>query len=399
MASAHQVVLGQAGISRAELVARATGFAKRSLERADSTEKARRVSQEAIEEMESHGLTRLLRPRRWQGLETNWRTFVDTVIAASTGCGSTGWVLSILNSHNWFLAQFPEAAQERVWGEEPNALIASSFTPVGKVQVVDGGVRLSGRWQWSSGVDVCNWVMLGALIPPASGEGRPQVVVCLVRRPDFQVVDTWFNVGLRGTGSNDVVVDDVFVPNQHMLNMLDLREGVSPGNKINASNLYRVPMYTAAPLSIASPAIGAAIGGRDLWVEWTKQKVTTATGEQATGQLPLQMRLSEADTELDIARMLLHRVTDVLDRGAVTLPERYRNRRDFTYAVRLACSATDKLFERGGARGLVDSNPFQRAWRDVHSASCHMALAPDIANENYGRYALGLERNSTDPFF
>ncbi|HKR88591.1 MAG TPA: acyl-CoA dehydrogenase family protein [Phenylobacterium sp.] len=399
MASAQHLVLDRERASGAELVARAAAFAKVSLARAESTEKARRVSEQAIDEMESHGLTSLLRPQRWQGLETDWRTFVDTVIAGSAGCGSTGWLLSLLNTHQWFLAQFPEAAQESVWGETPNARIATSFTPTKQVTVVDGGIRISGRWKWSSGIDVCNWAMLGALLPPPSGKGPPKNVICLVRRPDFQVIDTWYNVGLRGTGSNDVVVDDVFIPNDHMLDLSNLREGVSPGNQINTSNVYRLPMYTAIPLSIASPAIGMAIGGRDLWVEETKEKVSSATGEQMSAQLPLQLRLSEADTELDIARMLLHRVTDILERGSVTLPERYRNRRDFTYAVRLACSAVDKLFQMGGARGLVDSSPFQRVWRDVHAASCHIALAPDIANENYGRCVLGLDRNPADPFF
>ena len=385
--------------SHAELVSRAAAFAKSALTRADRTEKARRVAEEAVEEMESYGLTSLLRPRRWQGFEVDWRTFVDTVIAGSAGCGSEAWLLSLLNSHSWLLAQFPEKAQERIWGEDPNARIASSFTPTGKVKVVSGGIRFSGRWQWSSGVDLCNWVMLGALIPAISGEGPPRVMACLVRRPDFQVVDTWFNVGLRGTGSNDVVVEEAFVPDEFMLDLGDLREGESPGNKINTNNIYRLPMYTAIPLSIASPAVGMAIGARDKWVEWTKQRVSTATREQVAGQQALQLRLSEADTELDLAQMLLHKVTDVLNRGSVTLPERYRNRRDFTYAVRLAYNAVDKLFQMGGARGLVDTNPLQRAWRDVHSASCHMALAPDIANENYGRHVLGLERNPADLFF
>lgn len=400
MSTARHINVDDAVPSRAELVSRAAAFAKSALARADRTEKARRVSEEAVEEMESYGLTSLLRPRRWQGFELDWRAFVDTVIAGSAGCGSEGWLLSLLNSHSWVLAQFPEKAQERVWGEDPNARVASSFMPTGKAQPVKGGIRLSGRWQWSSGVDVCNWVILGALVPASAGEGPPKVMGCLVRRPDFKAVDTWYNVGLRGTGSNDVVVEDAFVPEEFMLDLSDLREGVSPGNKINTNSLYRLPMYTALPLSIASPAVGIAIGARDLWVEWTKQKVSTATREQVVGQMPLQLRLSEADTELDLAQMLLHRVTDVLNRGSsVTLAERYRNRRDFTYAARLAYSALDKLFQMGGARGLVDSNPLQRAWRDVHSASCHMALAPDIANENYGRHVLGLDRNPADSFF
>lgn len=385
--------------TRTELVSRATAYAKSALARAASTEKARRVSEEAVKEMERYGLTSLLRPRRWQGLELDWRTFVDTVIAASAGCGSEGWVLSLLNSHSWILAQFPEKAQERVWGEDPNARVASSFMPMGKVKAVKGGIQLSGRWQWSSGVDVCNWVILGALVPASAGEGPPKVMGCLVRRPDFKAVDTWFNVGLRGTGSNDVVVEEAFVPDEFMLDLGALREGESPGNKLNTSTLYQLPMYTAIPLSIASPAVGIAIGARDLWVEWTKQKVSTATREQVIGQQALQLRVSEADTELDVAQMLLQRVADMLGRGCVSLPERYRNRRDFTYAVRLAYTAVDKLFQMGGARGLVDTNPLQRAWRDVHSASCHMALAPDIANENYGRHVLGLDRNPVDAFF
>ena len=386
-------------ISAAELVSRATALSRNAADRAAQTEQARRISEETVQEMEAKGLTSLLRPRRWGGLEMNWRTFLDTVVAGSRGCGSTGWILSLLNSHNWVMAQFPEAAQQRVWGSNPLARISTSFMPTGKGARVDGGIRISGRWQWSSGVDVCGWALVSVLMPPRSGEGPPRIISCLVERKDFKVEDTWYNVGLRGTGSNDILVDDVFIADDMTLDLIDLREGVSPGNRINTGGLYQLPMYTALPLSIAAAALGIAQGARETWIATTREKVSSSTREQVSGQVPLQTRLADADVEIDLAEMLLHRVTDSLETGSVSLLQRYRNRRDFSYAIRIAYGAVDKLFQMGGARGLVDSNPLQRAWRDLHSASCHVALSPDIAAENQGRSLLGLDRNPSDPFF
>lgn len=385
--------------SSAELIRRAAAFSEWAATRAPETERARRVSDEAVDEMEAAGLLGLLRPRRWGGREVDWRTFVDVVAAGSRGCGSSGWILSLLNSHDWVMAHFPDAAQERVWGHDPNARICTALTPGGQAQWVPGGLRLSGRWPRSSGIDVCDWVLINVLAPPRSGEGPPRPTACLVSREDTEVIDTWFSVGLCGTGSNDVVVDDLFIADDMMIDLLAVREAQLQDGQPNPSACYGLPMYSAIPLSLVGAALGIAQGALETWIETTRGKISSATREQVSGQMTVQVRLADAEVEIDLAEMLLHRVTDVLEEGNVALPQRYRNRRDVSYAARLSYGAVDKLFQMGGARGLADSNPLQRKWRDIHAACSHVALSPDIAGENQGRHLLGLERNPADMLF
>jgi len=144
------------------------------------------------------------------------RTFHAAVIRVSEFCPSSGWVLMVMGGHHHMLGSFPQALQEAVFGDGRDGNVASTLAPQGAAEPVDGGMKVNGRWQFCSGVDRSDWVMLGC----ASAEGRPSVHVVVPKR-DVTVVDTWHVLGLLGTGSKDVVAEDLFVPQNHTVSTRD----------------------------------------------------------------------------------------------------------------------------------------------------------------------------------
>ena len=179
-------------------------------DRAQETEDARRIPAESIKALQQSGFFRLLQPKRYGGFEADPVAFYTAVKMLAGACGSTGWVSSILGIHPWNVALFDDRAQQEVWGEDQDTLISSSYAPMGKSEIVEGGYRLSGKWSFSSGCDHGTWALLGG---PAFKDGKPvDFLTYLVPISDYTINDVWRTVGLRGTGSNDIVVDDVFVP-------------------------------------------------------------------------------------------------------------------------------------------------------------------------------------------
>src|SRR6516164_5236169 len=177
-------------------------------ERAQETEDARVVPTESVKALEETGFFRLLQPAAHDGLEADPVTFLSAVRLIASACGSTGWVASVLGVHAWQLALFPPLAQDEVWAGDPAARMSSSYAPTGRAEAVDGGHRLTGRWSFSSGSGHATWVLLGAIVPGESPDFR----TFLLPASDYVIDDVWDTVGLRGTGSNDIVVDGVFVP-------------------------------------------------------------------------------------------------------------------------------------------------------------------------------------------
>src|SRR5262245_6684635 len=178
--------------------------------RAAECESLRRLPEETFESYQRSGLLRALQPHQWGGFELSPLTFFEAVVEVAGACPSSAWFLSVVGIHNWQLGLFPEEAQRDVWGKETNVLISSSYAPTGKVERVDGGFRLSGRWSFSSGCDHCQWVFLGGVAP---GDGPiPDMRTFLLPRSDYQIIDNWYVAGLAGTGSKDIVVDSAFVP-------------------------------------------------------------------------------------------------------------------------------------------------------------------------------------------
>src|SRR6478736_4171512 len=178
--------------------------------------------------------------------------FYTAVKEIAGACGSTGWVSSVVGVHPWQVALFADEAQQAVWGEDTTTRLSSSYAPTGKAVLTDGGFTLSGRWSFSSGCDHCQWVLLGGLVFNAEG----QVVdfkTFMVPREKYTIVDVWDMVGLRGTGSNDIVVNDVFVPEAFTLSMGDTGRCFGPGQEQNTSDLYKLPFHSIFTGTITTP--------------------------------------------------------------------------------------------------------------------------------------------------
>lgn len=364
-------------------------------ERAQKAEDARRVPEESIEELQRTGFFKLLQPARHGGYEADPVDFYTAVRLIGSACGSTGWVASIIGVHPWHLALFAQQAQDEVWGEDSSTLVSSSYAPMGKAVQVEGGYRLSGRWSFSSGCDHARWAFVGG---PACNDAGEPVDFCTYLLPlgDYRIDDVWDTVGLRGSGSNDIVVDDVFIPAHRALSFMAMTKTRCPGHEVNTSPLYRLPWGTVHPTTITAPIIGMAQGAYDAHVEHQGKRVRAAyAGEKSKEDPFAKVRIAEAASEIDAAWLQLTRNIseeyELLKAGQeVPMSLRLRARRDQVRGTSRSIEAIDRLFENSGGRALASGTPIQRFWRDAHAGRVHAANDPERAYTMFGTGEFGL---------
>jgi 3-hydroxy-9,10-secoandrosta-1,3,5(10)-triene-9,17-dione monooxygenase len=363
-------------------------------ERADDAERARVVPEATVKELEDTGFFRMLQPRRYDGLEADPVEFFTAVRDIAGACGSTGWISSVLGVHPWQVALFAEEAQQAVWGEDTSTRLSSSYAPTGKAVLADGGFTLSGKWSFSSGCDHATWVLLGGLVFDEEG----QVVdfrTFLVPREKYQIVDVWNVVGLRGTGSNDIVVEETFIPEAFTLSMGDTGRCYGPGQSVNDSDLYKLPFHSLFTTTISTPIIGMAYGAYAEHVEMQQKRVRAAyAGEKASLDPFAAVRIARASSEIDAAWALtMNNIRDeqaLVARGEkIPLGLRLKVRRDQVLGTQRAIDAIDDLFEASGGRALAEGTYLQRAWRDAHAGRVHAANDPERALQMYGAHQFG----------
>ncbi len=379
-------------LTHEEAVRRARALAPAIAERALRAETERRVPPESIEAFVGAGLGRILQPRRWGGHEISHDAAFDVAVEIAAACGSTGWCTSLLNIHDWWLAAFPDEAQHDVWRDGPDVNLAAVISPLaGKAVTVDGGYRITGHWGWASGIDHSSWLIVTAISD--AGDGRPEARCFVTPAKDCRVHDNWFNVGLKGTGSKDITVDDLFVPAHRSLALADLREATTPGVRVNTGPLYRVPLV-ARNYALAAPALGIARGAFAGWVDWTRTRVASFSGDAIAEQGPIQTEIAETEALLDSAEFLMRRNLGFIRDGApVDLATRALCAHANAFAVQLICKAVHGLFLLSGSRGMFDRSPIQRAWRDVNTLASHVSLNPGAAGQLRGRALLGVARD------
>jgi 3-hydroxy-9,10-secoandrosta-1,3,5(10)-triene-9,17-dione monooxygenase len=364
-------------------------------DRAQETEDARVVPAESIKALAEAGFFRLLQPARFGGLEADPLTFLTAVRHIASACGSTGWVSSVVGVHPWQLALFPLQAQQEVWGTDTGTRMSSSYAPTGKAAAVDGGHRLSGRWSFSSGSAHASWALLGGIVLDADGS-PVDFRTFLLPASDYQVDDVWDTVGLRGTGSNDIVVPGAFVPEHRSLSFTDVSRCACPGQQANPAPLYRLPFGSVFSYAITTPIIGMAAGAYAAHVEYQRERVRAAyIGQKAAEDPHGQVRVAEAAAELDGAWLALERnMTELMDRARagekIPLSLRLRVRRDQVRGTGQAITAVDQLFENSGGRALRTGTPIQRFWRDAHAGRVHAINDPERALTMFGRAEFGL---------
>ncbi len=391
----HDETGAQAGTHDAVL-ARVRALIPGIRDRAAAAEEARTISRDVVDALLAAGISRILVPPRFGGYGLDFDTWFEVVREIGKADASHAWCASLMIHHPHYVSQFSGAAQKAVWADGLDASIAASIQPVGRVTPVDGGYRVSGEFPFASGINHSRWLIVGALLEL---DGRPEAVFFLIRPGDYKVLDTWFTVAMRATGSNTAVCEDVLVPEAFTLRLSDLREGKAPGGQLHAHPIYRAPFISYAPLTFVTPMLGAAQGAYETFREWTKSRKVIRRG--AVAELTsIQVRLGRTAADLDAAELLLRRAVKVAQVPTPpSLEVRARSMRDCSRAVELCVGAIDELIAMSGTAGFAASHPIQRAWRDIHFAGMHVALNPEQNYSHFGRVEFGLPRDPHLPFF
>ncbi|WP_038379175.1 acyl-CoA dehydrogenase family protein [Bradyrhizobium elkanii] len=378
------------------MVARAKALVPALRERASRTEELRRLPPETERDLLDSGIFRILQPKRVGGSELDYVALVDCADALGQGDASVSWNFANLASHHWMLGMFAPEAQSAVWGEDPDALIASSFVfPAGRARKVGGGYVLSGHWPFSSGVESCGWNMLASVVASDDEADGVEYRLFLLNRRDYSIDDTWNAAGLRGTGSNDVRVTDAFVPEHMTVAVSDLAGGATPGSIVNPNALYMLPVFSLFPYVLSGVGLGNAQACLDDYVEIARHRVSTYNRAKIGDLQSTQIKIAEASAKIDAARLIMR--TNCVEalaevrRGDIPgIAAKTKLRRDGAFAVNLCTEAVSLLFAAGGARSLFTSGALQRQFRDAHAVNSHLAFNFDAAGTNYGRVALGL---------
>lgn len=374
-----------------ELMRRARAMLPTLRERATHAEELRRLPDETVSDLLASGLCRIGVPRRYGGLNVDYGLMLDVAAELGRACAATAWCYGLWTAHAWLVGYWPEPAQEEVFGSGPDALCSSSLnTGRSTCAPVDGGYRLSGRWEFSSGCDAASWLMLGV---PGIGDRN----WALVPRGDYEIVDTWFVSGLRGSGSKDIVVHDAFIPAHRILDVTTAGDGNWSGWELHGQSRYRAPIPALLGWDLVAPMVGIAQGMLD---EFIAKTAGTAGAAKSADSPAVHIRVSQAAAEVDAGRALMQRdVREVLDvaaaGGGFTTLDRAKYRRDKAYVTQLCLQAVNRLFDISGGHGLFDSDPLQRFHRDAHAVAHRDTLIMDLGGQEYGRVVLGLDASGT----
>ena len=355
-------------------------------ERAARTEELRQLPEESVEDLLCSGLIRLGLPVRHGGVDLDYRLGLRVAAELARGCPSTSWCYSLWTGHAWLMGFWPLAAQEEVYGSDPDTLVASSLIfPKADCVPVEGGYRVAGRWEFSSGCDASGWIMLG--LP-----GVGQRSWGLVPRDDFEIVDNWFVSGLKGSGSKDIVLGDAFIPHHRVLEVTTAGSSDLSAWELHGQHRYRVPLPVLLGWDLLAPMLGITQGMID---EFTARLEGTSGPGRTADSPAIHVRLSQAAAELDAARALLEGdIVEILRKGeageSFTLLERARFKRDKALTTQLCLQAVNRLFDVSGGHALFDSVPLQRFHRDAQAVAHRDLFIMDMGGQDYGRVLLGL---------
>ena len=378
-------------IDHDEIMRRVAAISPRLAAHARECDAARQLVPESMATLVEAGMFRIPQPARVGGYELPLRILADAVTAASEACPSSGWVLMVMGAHHWCMGSFPEAAQYEVFGGDRDGLVAGTLSWQGGATPVSGGFRVDGRWQFCSGVDHSNWVLLGCADPETHG---PRVHL-IVPRKDLEIDDTWHVMGLQGTGSKDVVAHEVFVPEHRTIDTRLLFRGASPHAAAHATNLYRLSAEAMLSVSVATAVLGSAKYALSQFIERTKERRVILTGARKAEHGPTQVRLAESAAEIRAADLLLHDILGEFDRlmaagNGFTVEHRARAKWQAAYSAELCRRAVTRMFSGSGAHAVYAPSALQAAFRNVNVGAQHASIDFDNSAEFFARIKLGL---------
>ncbi len=387
-------------LTRTALIEGAQWLKPRVQARGEETDSLRRLPASTLSDIRALGLNRVLQPNRFGGAETDWSTMQEVCAKVASGCGSSGWVLAQYAIHAFLVAGWPVECQEEIWGPDPGAMLSGSLVfPAGRAKRDAGGYRVSGRWPFASGVDGCDWHMCSAMLEPENAGEAPAMIMFMAPKFAYEIIDTWHVIGLRGTGSHDVKLDNAFIPAHRALTVDDTKLGASPGAKFHGSALYRVPPYPNFGFVQGGAAVGIATGMYEVYVAETRSRVAKSSGKALTDFAALQLAVAEAGACIDAARALMASDTAEMMRlaeagGQPTMEQRTKLRRDGAFASQLCNRAVNRLYALGGGSALYEGSVLNRYFRDSHAANAHITMNWEVNATSFGRVALGLPNDN-----
>jgi 3-hydroxy-9,10-secoandrosta-1,3,5(10)-triene-9,17-dione monooxygenase len=342
------------------------------------------------------GLFRFHQPKSFGGMELDFVAVIDIPAELARGCPSTAWNVGNVACHHWILGYYEPATQREVWDANPDALIASSIAlAAGRGRKAAGGFVVNGRWPFSSAVDNSDWNMLAVSVYDDDGKTPIDWRLCLVPKSDYEIVDTWYAMGMAATGSKDVAVNELFVPERRALPLQRCRGGSEhPGAAFNPGPLFQIPIVAASSHPLAPAAVGAAEGAYELFLAAMGKRMGTYTGARVADFQAVQIKVARARCLIDSARDLLRRSAIAFQAAAQRkqppdLETKLRFRAHSAFAVSQSREAVETLWSCYGAQGLYTRDPLQRHLRDVLAISQHFSFNFDIAGAAYGLAALG----------
>jgi len=376
-------------IDHNEIMRRVAQLSPRLAANAGACDRERKVVADSMRAMVDAGMFRVPQPARVGGYELSLRTLGDAVTGLSEACPSSGWVLMVMGAHHWCMGSFPEAAQDEVFDNGRDGLVAGTLSWQGTAKAVDGGYRVNGRWQFASGVDHAEWVMVGCADAATRGPG----VHVVIPRNEIEVDDTWHVMGLKGTGSKDLVAQDLFVPAHRAIETRVLFGGTSPHAAIHRSNLYRVSAEAMLSTAVATAVLGSGKYALARFIERTRERKAILTGARKADHAPTQVRLAEAAAEVRCADLLIHDALAEFDRLTAagetqSLQSRMQVKWQVSYAAELCRRAAARMFSGSGAHAVYEPSPLQTAFRNINVGAQHASIDFDTTAEQYGRLKL-----------
>ncbi len=382
-------------VSGAALVERVRALVPALRERGRGAEEQGRIPDQTIDELAEAGVFRAVVPRRYGGHEVDFRDIANIVRELARGCASTAWAMGLLMFDGFQIAHFPARFQDEAWGPDGSALVAGQVMPSGSAKPVDGGFALNGRWGYATGVLHGQWMLLSCAVE--GGDGVPDLRRFVVPISDFEVLDTWHVSAMNATGSQDVQLHDVFVPEHRQIPLHDLRNGGGPGLALNPGPLWQIPLL----VFMSYPSVGALLGAAEAVAELTIGMVQNKVAAYSTNRLQQQMstrvRLSQVMMHLQATRALFdHKVDFITRRYAdgkpLTRPERAEARAAACHIARQSQYVVNELARDAGTRASTFlDQPIQRFQRDVNSLATHALFDTDQLGDHYGGHLMGLE--------
>jgi alkylation response protein AidB-like acyl-CoA dehydrogenase len=369
-------------------------YVDRLSERACEAERLRRLPAATLADPATAKFIGLLAPARYGGQQAPFPEILGPVRRMAHGCASSAWTIGFYTLHNWMLALFSEQAQAEAFATRP-FLAPAPLAPTGHGVGCDGGIRLSGRWSWATGVLDGNWIIVGALCERVTGDPSTiYPVLALLPISDVRIEDVWHTDGMRATGSNDAVIDDAFVPDHRLVPVADIYTGTAPGSALHDADTYRWPMVPALALLAAMPALGSAERAVEIYTERLSQRFLAYEGVMQKDKPVALMHLGQAAVRLRALHGLLADTvgeieTIVADGEPVSLLVRAQARLAAAHIVHESRSVISDLLGVSGASAHFLDHPLQRIKRDVDVITGHVVFDYDTSRELAGALAIG----------